>query len=353
MAVRDYRADSVASKVWSVTAPPIWRTEGAGITAQKSAGITSAIRLSTGRVVGVNRGDREVVLFAPSGKFERVVGAIGNCPGQFKRTFELVSGRGDDFAVLDGNGAVAIFDGSGSVKRSFNLPGETPNKARQPAGFLTDGSLIVYTGYSADPNWGVNKIRESMRVGHPIIARDSLLFVHHDSAGRAVSTIGPVLGRTRAFVGTTGDAASGQRAMIANMQPLPAMYDAIAATGKHVIYVFRELESEIAIYNLAGEQQVVIRAPILSANRGISGGKISGWSDARAGFRADDLGNLWYETDSTRTSRRWLVFAPDGSLIARAETPLGLRVLHIGETTVLGIRTTPDTDVLEVYRLNR
>jgi hypothetical protein len=73
----------------------------------------------------------------------------------------------------------------------------------------------------------------------------------------------------------------------------------------------------------------------------------------------DDLGHVWageYQPAwaPDRSSRRWLVFDPEGRLLGRIQLPGTLTPLHIGRDFVLGTwRDDLDVEHLRLYALQR
>jgi sugar lactone lactonase YvrE len=69
-------------------------------------------------------------------------------------------------------------------------------------------------------------------------------------------------------------------------------------------------------------------------------------------LEVDREGRLWvreYGSDASAPSRSWLVFDPEGRLVARATLPTSLTILEIGEDSVLGVE--PDELDVEHVRL--
>lgn len=75
---------------------------------------------------------------------------------------------------------------------------------------------------------------------------------------------------------------------------------------------------------------------------------------AFASIRLDAGQNLWVEDNRPPGVEQpvWHVFDLDGALVTRIETPIGLRILDIGEDHVLGVFVDDfDVESLHMYRL--
>jgi hypothetical protein len=78
---------------------------------------------------------------------------------------------------------------------------------------------------------------------------------------------------------------------------------------------------------------------------------------AYSALLADSAGNLWVETYRRPTDdgpARWLVFAPDGAMIARVELPRTFRPFEIGNDWILGAHPGEmDVERVVLYSLER
>ncbi|MDE2763335.1 MAG: 6-bladed beta-propeller [Gemmatimonadota bacterium] len=79
-------------------------------------------RMEDGRIVVLNRGSQELLMFGRAGEFLRSVGRRGEGPGEFMDAIELDFAAGDSIVVWDWHlGRLVLFGPDGSHGRSFRL----------------------------------------------------------------------------------------------------------------------------------------------------------------------------------------------------------------------------------------
>ena len=90
--------------------------------------ISDLDRMEDGRLVVVNRGSQELLMFGRDGEFLRSVGRRGEGPGEFMDPVELDFVAGDSIVVWDwGLGRIVLFGPDGSHGRSFRLQPPVPS----------------------------------------------------------------------------------------------------------------------------------------------------------------------------------------------------------------------------------
>ena len=100
-------------------------------------------RLEDGRLVVLNRGSRQLLMFGRDGEFLRSVGRRGEGPGEFMDPIELDFIGGDSIVVWDwALGRLVLFGPDGSHGRSVRLQPVVPNPTGR-VGMLGRGGIAV------------------------------------------------------------------------------------------------------------------------------------------------------------------------------------------------------------------
>ena len=101
--------------------------------------------LSDGRVVVLNAGVPEVLIFSPSGRLEDRFGRAGQGPGEFSRPMFMTTLPGDSILVTELNPQRGmVFTSGGAVTRTFMLEGPgTGSFFVSPLGVTADRALVT------------------------------------------------------------------------------------------------------------------------------------------------------------------------------------------------------------------
>ena len=100
-------------------------------------------RLEDGRLVVLNRGSRQLLMFGRDGEFLRSVGRRGEGPGEFMDPIELDLIGGDSIVVWDwALGRLVLFGPDGSHGRSVRLQPPVPNPTGR-VGMLGRGGIAI------------------------------------------------------------------------------------------------------------------------------------------------------------------------------------------------------------------
>jgi hypothetical protein len=351
----DYRGVTAGARVIAVSANPVWRSIAHdAATAKLLVNVHDAIKLANGNgvLVATSR-DLNLLLFDSSGRFARVVGRQGGGPGEFQTRLSLFRGRGDSVLAVDGVGRVTVFRSDGGLARSYQLTDTFPRwSIPQVAGVGPDGTLFGYVRHSATPRRTMAAANASIAAGQATIYRDSIRLLHFTAAGIADRVSSPILAPSRAVSVTR---TQGGAFVNYPVYPSRVLRDRPVVVGNGVLYVQRDVESEVGIYLPAGGLRALVRFQATQGNvDDVRGRAYTRSQVTEMGFLSDDLGNLWYQVENTAgADNKWLVLAGDGSLVGTALTPGSVRVLRVAQDYLVGVRVTEDHDVVEVYALRR
>jgi hypothetical protein len=355
---------------------PQWTTGAPTVTIAGSEGdavvfsrITSAGRLSDGRIVAVNveAGASQPILFTKDGKVERLLGRPGGGPGEFQLATIAGILPGDTIVFWDVVGMrLTPMLPDGTPLTSTTITGLSPMTSGTPSGRLADGRLVT-VAFSAEDSVAGGGI---FRAPTPVIALDA--------ARRKVDTINEVPAAERFMTYETfGGQAVAFPAPVpygSTSQVIPAGAQLLVTTNEH---------ADIASYSLPWHLQRIVRfhrarLPVdeiarnayinyniteierRSARLGamkdvlIRHTREAKFPDSMGYYSATLLGadsSLWLAemrpmSDSTPTH---LVVGADGHLRARISLPLDARLLWAGAGEVLIIlRDEDDVERLEL-----
>ena len=110
--------------------------------------VTHMGTLSDGRIVALNAGHREILIFSSSGRMEARFGAAGLVPGEFSRPTFLTTLPGDSILVTHPDPSRGVvFTSDGSVARTFTI--ELPKTGTRfvgPIGVTANQILVTIQG---------------------------------------------------------------------------------------------------------------------------------------------------------------------------------------------------------------
>lgn len=360
----------------ALTNAPRWSTGAPTVTIAGSEGdavvfsrITSAGRLSDGRLVVVNieAGASQPLLFTRDGKLERLLGRPGGGPGEFQVATVAGILPGDTIVFWDVVGMrLTPMLPDGTPLTSTTVTGISPMTAGTPSGRLGDGRIVTIA-FSPDDSVAGGGV---FRAPTPVIALDP--------THQKVDTLTRVPAAERFMTyGTFG----GQPVAF----PAPAPYGStsqVTPAGAALLVTTNE-DADVASYSLPWQLQRIVR--FHRARLPVDAGAREAYIDynlveierrsARLGAMKDVLmkhtreakfpdsmgyysatllaadSALWLAemrpmSDSTPTH---LIIGPDGHLKARISLPLDARLLWAGADEVLIImRDEDDVERLEL-----
>jgi hypothetical protein len=323
--------------------------------------IGGVTKLSDGRIVAVNEGTQELRFFDPTGRHLLTAGRKGEGPGEFTGLGPLVRAAGDTLFAYDWNQRrISVFDPTGGFVRSVTLQFAEGSPA--PAGRFANGSWLSLQGFVFAPGApGTDVVRDT----------SSLLVFGPD--GTVADSVGPYIGPDY-YVRSEGQAA------FASSLPFGRMTE-VAVAGNRFYAGYTE-HYEIVRRDATGNPDLVIRAarapaPLTAAL--VEAHKAERLAEADDRWRprlerlyqdipfpetlpaftdlqVDADGNLWVLDVSppTDTRRVWTVFAPNGDMLGRLETPADVSVREIGHDYLLGTWSDDfDVPYVRLYRLER
>jgi hypothetical protein len=346
---------------WTLPSQPVVEIGAVeGDEAYQLSNVSSALRLSDGRIVVANTGTNEVRVYDKTGRHLVTMGRKGEGPGEFAGLGRVILGAGDTLLAYDGNlKRISLFTPEGVFVRSFSL--DFSQGFPQLEGEFADGTFLTTRSFAFVPSEIDDVVRDSAPVYH--FAADGALL---DSVGRWLAQEWYVHGS-----GGTAWATSlpfGRRMMVA-----------VARDG---FYVGSSGRYAIDWRDPAGHLRRIVRVleaatPVSSADwgrvkqermRGVEGRwrprqermlsemPVPSTRPAFGALALDPDGNLWVAESvvSSDDPRGWIVFAPDGHMLGTITTPSGLNVLDIGRDYVLGVaRDALDVEHVRLYLIDK
>lgn len=368
--VENQRMDSARIAWWSIGHPAsVDIGDDAEGAAYALSQVTSAMRLSDGRIVVASAGSADVRYYDGGGTYRLTSGSRGGGPGEFRRPSALIRMPGDTLLVIDNMARrTTVLDANGIFVRSspfIAAPG-APNSFPVISGRFADGSFFtVRTLITAD------EVIDGVQ-------RPQLFIARVNAEGDEVNPITTVPGREQLIriKSSNGDIQS-----ISIGTPPFARLPLSAASGDRLFVATQDVP-QVDVYTHDGTLTRIIRTghamvPRTSQHtaawidRSLEGLPADRQRDQRemlSGIPGPDLippygdmlidssGNLWLQDYDDRLAYTgdWNVYRPDGRFIARIRLPAGIKVYDIGSDYVLGVeRDDLDVEHVRVYRLDR
>lgn len=352
---------------------------------QELYGVGDVLVLENGRVVVVNEGLIEVLMFDSLGDFLGAVGRQGDGPGEFQRVDGVSRCSGDTLAV-NGFGQVSWFDSEATFLHSQVLR-PTPG----------DGSYLLVQGISSDC------ARLLFRVGRGSPELGEVGRVSYTLFWETLST--SVRDTVREHPGWEA-----QVNLISGWaQPLPLPWGAWAtwAVGSDLVYVGSSHRPEVKVFDRAGRLTQVIRwaeerSPVTAADRAAYSAKREKWlqlfpeaeeaiptldqymtvpgeKPVLLSLLCDDEGNLWVRQYATSVAgrpdlydysnpsapfrenpgpdqvpERWKVFDSSGRLMGSVDVPADLAVRAVNNNLLIAVwRDALDVERVRAYGLKK
>lgn len=330
-----------------------------GDEAYQLSDVTGAVWSARGELVVANRGTNEVRFYDADGRHVRSVGREGEGPGEFLALGSLER-RGDSLIVHDGRGwRFTIYSNDGELL-------DTTPTDRPHIGLLSDGTLLSYGVLPEGPRSPGTYARSN-----GILIRDT-------------GAIADTIARFRMFEAWTDTEVPGRS------EPIFGHDTRVLVTGERV-YVADNEAHEIRVLRSDGSLERVIRRtgaprPLTEEDRDrfidvraqeygdspraevfmpayrrqparstMPAFGRSGLVDDRLPWLlVDGMGRLWVLDylafpDETPT---WIVYEPEGRLLAEVPTPVGLALTYADAERVVGIwRDALAVEHVRVYEL--
>lgn len=331
-----------------------------GDTARELYRASAATRLEDGRIALVSDGT-EIRFFGPEGDHLGERGRSGEGPGEFGFATELWPYRTDSLLAWDVRlQRVTVLDRRGAVGRVTDV--EIPSFNPRMLGPFTDGSFLLRSDLFVRPDEEIRTQRS--------------LFFHHRPDGTVTDTVASYPNFRSVPLELPGG-----RSMFGGVAFGPRT---VAAVGDEAFYVGTARGYRIDVRAPDGSLRRVIRLdrspePVTEEARSrwreqrlAGAGDENERRDTRAildqtpvaetfpsydRVHVDRTGYLWvreYRKPWQEGQDRWLIFDPEGRLVATAQLPSFRFVFEIGRDYVLGLALDEmDVEHARMHRLHR
>jgi hypothetical protein len=345
-------------------APPRWTTDVPGRLELPGDffQVTGSVVHDDGTIVVAEAGSRTLRRFSPEGEPRETVGGPGEGPGEFQGISFAAPYPGDSLLVFDLNlRRLSIFGADGRFGRSFQLQASEAAPFGNVRGVHRDGSLIA-TGFSQTPPGGPEDGRHwytapiflhgpdgVYRSSLPAEAGGESYFERFDGGGFTVFQ--PLFGRNTSVIAGPGIlvVASNDRWDLRFFTPDGTLTHRVRLGDGPPPPVTDALRR--AAVNRALEASTSTRDPA-DLRRIHEGMEVPPTLPAHARVAVDRLDHVWVEryAPAPEPQSEWLVFAPDGALVAQVELPSRFMPHFIGEGYLLGV-LRDELDVEQVVRI--
>lgn len=371
-----------SAEAWSLSPEPVVEI-GAGASPDVALfRVTDVTPLEGGRVAVGTNVPPQALVFAADGTLASTLGREGEGPGEFASVGSVVPLGPDSLAVWDPDRRrISVFTGDGRFARYVDLSAIAPMSTRaapnmsKPSGFIhllpsTSGSLFVFgEGF-------VSASRE------PGIVRPELPAHRITTEGEELTTLGAFPGIEMAMGGPFG------------ILPLPFGARTYATTANGDLVVGTADTTQYRVFSPTGALARIVRWP--DHDRSVDGPFLSRWSEmvedappeirqfvetvprrerfpaysALVGTKAGEVlvgeypgpVGIWpvghgegpegFQPELRVPARRWLVFDPEGALLAKVSTPEGFEPYAVREGLMWGVYTNElDVESIRAYEL--
>lgn len=353
VSIVEYPAEITPRAEWAIELNDAVRLDG------EFSRVRYGVRLGDGRLVVADGDSRTLRFFGADGALQHTTGRDGSGPGEFRSITYMNRWLGDSVLVWDvQQRRLSVFDQTGAFARSSALVTDSTTPFGNVHGVFEDGSLYA-SGFSTFPSGeGPQSGRQQadspayrfapdgrLDTAYPFALSGEGFFTVFDNGGFSVMT--PLFSRSttlhpgrRILVHANNErfdlrvrAPSGELQRIIRRAGTPApvtpaLRDAVVA------HQLAQLPSESARERERGPLETMdVPATVPAFGRVL--------------LDRDD--HLWVEEYAAvpGASTVWLVFTPDGALVARATMPQRLTPMEIGADYLLGVERD-DLDVESV-----
>ena len=352
------------SRVWQVAPQPaVTIGDREGEDPYMFYQVSDATKLTDGRIVVANSGDRQLRVFDAKGIHLEAWGGRGEGPGELPELVQVEPWPGDSIAAWFGpRRGITLFDANGNFGRNIYLELDSQDPGAvfiQPAAVMAGGLILAGQ--------------------HPHVT-DPVVVEVRDAEGRLRSSLGKHPGDER-YITPDGYRDSPIFAALTMQVPwgdlvihnLNNRYEikAFAHDGSLARIVRRDhaarapsreeidayIEERVSWYpvDLSSDE---IEEYMAETRKRLMSLPVAEKMPAFASVRVDRLNHLWVEEyeppGQERPGSVWTVFDPEGRVLGFVETPEGLGIFEIGEDYILG-RSWDQFDVehVQVWPLQR
>jgi len=365
-------AEPIRPEVMAVIAPD------PSAEAALSGMIAGAVRTGEQQVIIADARTSSLALFDSAGKFIRLLGRKGEGPGEYQDIMSAFRIRGDTIGVIDlqyGRRLTTLLS-DGTLLESKILPLEPitrsadaiPNMLGHPrfvVGVMADGAMLAYIR--------TELVREAPGNGQSKVYHDTLIVQRIDRTSGSVERLArlrhgepfdyesaqgdlwngwvPFSSRAKLIVGGSGYVfGSAEKFEVARFSPVGQLLQLDRICLGPITVQPVHMEGLLAQHLATAEDrdQNLIRDAFAAAPLRSTG-------PAYADMLADPDGWLWIGDPHLENGPQlWRVLDPTGALRATVEIEAGVRVVEVGESHLLGIKTDgDDLQTVVVYRWQR
>lgn len=311
--------------------------------------ITSAKRLTDGRLVLVSSGTSQLRLYDAAGVHLVDVGRAGDGPGEFRALRGVWQTRGDSLLTSDSRlSRLTVFDRNGVFGRTISVPPGGDVAQIFGSRPFDNGDLLIQ---------GVVRPPEGPRAG--LFPSGWRVFDRYSPEGSHIARVG------RATSGQNWGFTIPGRGQAYTVAPFN-VYVPPHATDGHLVYIGDPMEPEVSVYDGDGGLIRIVRwafepPPVTSEHEeryieerttgasspearalmsaGLEGIVFPERLPVYQGLRVDSEGYLWVEQyrPTWDPARKWWVFDPEGRWLGEGPLPSGLNVQDIGADYFLGL----------------
>ena len=313
-------------------------------------------RMEDGRLVVVNRGSRQLLVFGPDGHFLQAIGRRGEGPGEFLDPIEVGFFAGDSIVVWDWDlGRLELFGPDGSHGRSVRLRPPMLNPTGR-FGVLGQEGLAL----------GNHDVRG---LGSPQLTPQFLQVLRYDWSGALIDTLATLPYGERGLADpetrTGGRPPFESRGVFSTHDDL--LYTSHGSSPEVRIHREGQLESIVrwdpGDLTVRDEDVEAYKAARIASWEGVD----DRWASilrasldafpakdtfpAVAEIQIDDQGRIWIRTfDRPRSAVSvWLGFTDTGDFICSLSVPRDLKIFRFDLSAVVGVhRDEMDVEFVEV-----
>ncbi len=357
VAIVEHPVELPARDEWTIA------LDGAVRMADDFSRIRYAIRLEDGRIVVADGDSRTLRFFDAEGASLGVTGRQGGGPGEFRDISFMSRWPGDSILVWDlQQRRLSLHDDQGTLVRTFAPATSTDVPFGNVRGVFGDGSMLA-TGFVAGggPQPGRQRSASpayhfqpdgSLDVAYPFMVSGEGFFEVFENGG--FSAIAALFPRsTMLYAGREILVeADNERFDLRIRTPSGELQRSIRRAGQTppITSALRQAAVEHALETMPNAAARDRRRPTLETM------EVPAFLPAFDRVHVDRMDHLWVEEYATIPPERstWFVFAPDGTLVARATMPHRLTPMEIGRDYLLGVhRDELDVEEVVLVRLVR
>lgn len=295
-------------------------------------------RQEDGRLVVVNRGSRELLMFSRDGEFLRAIGRRGEGPGEFVDPVELGVIAGDTLVVWDwGSGRLVLFGPDGSHGRTVRLQPPVINPTGH-VGML--GRQGIAVGNHDVPSFHAEmtpQFLQVLRYAWSGTLLDTLVTLPYGELARDPES----MRLSRPIFESRGVFSTHADRLYTSDGETPEVR---VHRGERLERILRwepgnlsVREEDVEAYRAARLERAGDRAPAI--RRSLDSSPVKDAFPAVMEIQVDPQGRVWTRSFARpgATANEWLGFAETGEFICSLSVPRALRVYRFDATAVVGV----------------